>query len=366
MDVDTHIPIEPTYYRYKGNDILVTDSIPVLDHYSRIYMCAYDVNNEGVNPFLRFILTNPGFPGAKLGFPAAPNPNGSIENSECVEYVKQWLFILLSQDGKEILPDNIEYTGYYGYNNNIYMFYDITKVKFQTTDIFRSTNIWLALVDEIITHHHVCNIGIDEETCDFLTLNDSFCFLMDETNKNYEIPLVCYVGKSKRQLSFTCMFGTSCSNKNSILGPFYYFVDFFTACKNSPDLKRFISFDNEIKNSVDNTMGLVRFAVFLGVSKFIENRLNDTVDASEIKQQRLVDETLNTHIERLTMRISDHDGIWSQNYNSAFLGDPELDDGSRLNIKLLAVKDYVQQIPLSYHYVNSTTLKHDDKMFMIM
>ena len=360
MDDDTYNPVEPTYYKYRGADFLTSESDRPLEYCNNIYICAFDVNNDGVTPFLRFLLTKPEGSQDNLRFPVAPRPAGPVENDEYVNCVSYLLLALLSQD---CAREDIAFMGYYSYNSNMYMFYDITNTRFHPIDNFMGNSTWLALADEIITHQHVCNIRIDEETANFMILNDAMCFLMDKTGKNFEIPVVCYVGKPKNKLSFTCTFGETRSNKNSILGPFYYFLDFFTAFKSAPIAKRLISFDNA---DADETAGLVRFAAFLGATKFIENKPGDPVDTSDIKQQRLEDEELNADQERLTMRISDHDGTWSQKYDSAFLGNPELDDGSRLNIKLLALKEYNQQVPLSYHYINSATLKYSDKFFAIM
>ena len=366
MDNDTYNPVEPAYYKYRGADFLTSESDRSLEHCNNIYICAYDVNTDGVKPFLRFLLTKPEGSLESLRFPAVPTPTGPVENREYVDGVSYLISALLSQDGRENTREGIVFTGYYSYNNNLYMFYDITKTKFQPIDNFIGNSTWLVLVDEIISHQHVCNIRIDDETANFLILNDPMCFLVDADDKNYEIPIVCYVGKPKTKLLFTCTFGETRSNKNSILGPFYYFFDFFTAFKNSPVAKRLVSSETVPGDEPGESAGLVRFAVFLGATRFIENRPNDPIDMSDIKQQRLDDKLLNATHERLTMRISDHDGNWSQKYDSAFLGNPELDDGSRMNIKLLAVKEYNQQIPLSYHYVNSATLKYDDKFFMIV
>lgn len=363
METDTYNPVKPAYYKYRGADFLMAESDRSFEYFNNIYICAYDVNTDGLTPFLRFLLTKPADSLESLRFPAAPRPAGPVENHEYIDCVSYLILALLSQDGKENARESLAFMGYYSYNNNLYMFYDITKIKFQPTDIFIGNSTWLALVDEIISHQNVCNIRIEDETANFLILNDPMCFLMDETNRNYEAPIVCYVGKPQSRLSFTCTFGETRSNKSSILGPFYYFFDFFTAFKSSPMAKRLVS--SEI-TPCDESAGVVRFAVFLGATRFVENRPNDPIDASDIKQQRLEDDSLNVTHERLTMRISDHDGTWSQKYDSAFLGNPELDDGSRLNIKLLAVKEYNQQIPLSYHYINRMTLKYADKFFTIM
>ena len=68
-------------------------------------------------------------------------------------------------------------------------------------------------------------------------------------------------------------------------------------------------------------------------------------------------------MEVLTMRISDHDGKWSEHNDSVFLGKIELDNGSYLkNTPIIVLKDYHQQIPLSYHYIDKSYLheKYDE------
>jgi hypothetical protein len=103
--------------------------------------------------------------------------------------------------------------------------------------------------------------------------------------------------------------------------------------------------------------GIVRFALFAGKTKYIENMPNDPIDESEIKKNRIQDTNLNTAYEILTLRISDHDGLWSNSYDSVYLCDIELDDGSILHdTHILALKEYNQQVPLSYHYIDKSKL----------
>ena len=81
------------------------------------------------------------------------------------------------------------------------------------------------------------------------------------------------------------------------------------------------------------------------------------VDESEIKKHRLQDKNLDSKREILTLRISDYDGIWTKNYNSVYLGKLELDDGTFLHdTPIIALKDYQQQEPLSYHYIDGKKL----------
>jgi hypothetical protein len=58
------------------------------------------------------------------------------------------------------------------------------------------------------------------------------------------------------------------------------------------------------------------------------------------------------------MRISDHQGKWAETFDSCYLGSIALDNGEYLkNTPLLVVKEYNQQIPLSYHFINKSKLK---------
>jgi hypothetical protein len=188
---------------------------------------------------------------------------------------------------------------------------------------------------------------VDGKVTHFFTLNEDFCFLLDENERSYEIPIVGYVGKPESKLNFTYTFGQIMDNKTGILGPFYYFTNYFNA------------FEDAVKFN-DSKQGLVRFALFLGNTKYIENQLNDNIDDSEIMSQRLEDDTLDQTQERLTMRITDYDGKWAENYDSCYLGHIELDNGEYLkNTPIIVVIEYNQQIPLSYHYNKKTLVENE-------
>ena len=254
------------------------------------------------------------------------------------------------QEDFEKFNENVEFNGYFydNDNNNVYLFYDITKCKIQLNDIEKYYNkVWLVLLDEILNCKHLCNIKINTQVTNFFNLNDDFCFLLDDNNNSYELPIVSYVGKQENKLNFTYTFGETMSNKNSILGPFYYFTDYFKA------------FDEAFQHNDIKKSGVVRFALFVGRVKYIENYINDNIDSSEIKMQRLEDDTLDKNMEQLLMRIEDHDGKWREIYDSAYLGCLELDNGIILDKRTVVVKEYNQQIPLSYHYINKKTFKND-------
>ena len=152
----------------------------------------------------------------------------------------------------ENFNDLIEFNGYYEYNNNLYLFFDISNCKENINSIYKNNNLWLSLVDEIVNQKNVYNIEIDEEVTNFFIKNADLCFLIDENYINYEIPIVGYVSKEKSKTNFTYIFGESARDKNSLLGPYFYFTDLKNALKNSGE-------------------SIIRFALFVGNTKYIQN-----------------------------------------------------------------------------------------------
>jgi len=354
MENEEYNPELPNYYNYKPKEtgkLKLLFDFPLDINAINTYICAYDVNNDGKYPFQRFILTNDTLH-ETLEFPKIKFLKEQ-SNTDILNFSKVVLFGYVMQndfDDFDTFNEKLEFNGYF-YDNegdNLYLFYDITKCRIQLNDIEKYNNrVWLVLLDEIMNCKHLCNMKINKNVTNFFNLNDDFCFLLDENNNSYEIPLVSYVGKPVNKLNFTYIFGETMRNKNSILGPFYYFTDYFNA------------FDEAVKYNDFKKSGLVRFALFVGRVKYIENFLNDNNDISETKKHRLEDNTLDKNMEQLLMRISDHDGKWRHSYDSAHLGCIELDNGIFLDKPTVVVKEYNQQIPLSYHYIDKKTVKNE-------
>jgi len=353
--------IVKNYYNYNAVKNLKLEMKDNIFSYDNIYICSYNINNDGKYPFIRYLLTN-SIINESLTFPKVEIfQNFNLE--ELMNYIKVYLFSLLLLNDFEKFNEDIEFNGFLEVSNNLYIFIDITKCNINIYDIYKSNNLWLTLVDEIVNQKHLCNMQIDENVTKFFIFNEKFCFLVNENNNSYEIPIVSYVGKHENKLNFTYTFGETMSNKNSILGPFYYFTDYPTAFKDGgwsksgkPEYKNDILLTDDAQGRYIKG-GIVRFAIFIGNTKYFENYPNDSVDKSEIKLQRLQDDNLDQNIERLNMRISDHDGMWANHYDSAYLGNNiELDNGTITDKDILAIKDYNQQIPLSYHYINKETL----------
>ena len=354
MDLDESLyePVKPNFYNYYAKNNLVTniDDILVTSKVDNIHIVAYDVNNNGVYPFLQFLLEKC-LVTSVLSLPFIPldiiNTYSSVINTESIlKFAETFLLSEIKMtSNKNNSESKIIFDGFYQYNNEVYLFVNLTQENLNINDVYSDSVIRFALVDEILNQKNVCNINIDKYVTDFFNSNYQFSVLKDENNEPYEVPVVSYVGKQENKLNFTYTFGETKQNKNAILGPYYYFTDFTNAFKENMR-------ENQTKS------GVVRFAIFIKNIKYIENHQGDSIDESEIKQIRLQDETLDTNYERLTMRISDYDGKWAQNFDSCYLGHIELDNGEYLkNTPIIVVKDYNQQIPLSYHYNKKTHLE---------
>ena len=367
MDVvdDIYYPEDKNYYHYEALDHLDTNIDDYLNNniVTKIEICGFEIDNSGKSPFIKYLfkkdlLTN------MLFFPSESLNYDNLKSDSLIIYTKIKLFNLLQMQNYDEFERKIHCKGFYVLDDEVKIFFDLTECKVHINDIFESNTMWFCLLDEIVNYQRVLNFSIDETITTFFKNNMDFCFLHDKNNVIYEIPSVYYTGRnSSMTLNFTQMFGVSTNNKNSILGPYFYFTDYQTAVREgcwTIDNKPADKYGKVITDNEDGRYkngGIVRFAIFLGKTKRIENFQSDANDMSDTKRERLRDRSLNQNIEILTMRISDHDGKWAENYDSAYIGHIELDNGENLeNTPIIVIKNYEQQIPLSYHYINKATL----------
>ena len=332
---------EPNIYYYKGLDKLENNSakfenILKSTGITNFYICGYKINNNELYPFLNFLFENDQYNNI-LSFPSV-KMEGSYQT--IIDKISNLLYsIFLNIE----IDDKYEYNGYYYYENSIYLFFDFTNCKICINNTYKKSVIWSALVDEIINIKHICNIQFESKISDFFTKNIDFVFLKDKNNKNYEIPSVVYVGREESKLNFTYIFGVQKQEHNSMFGPYYYFTNFKNAVKQSGSLNN---------NNNNNKGGIVKFALFTGLTKVILNNVKDSIDESFFKKYLI--NNLNNLFDNLTLRITDYDGKWANNYDSLYIGEIELDNGEKMaDVPIYVVKKYEQQVSLSYHFIDS-------------
>jgi hypothetical protein len=361
------------FFTYDALNLLHVDIDNVLSYINvdEVIIVPFKINFNSTQPFNTFLLMNDfidilNFPSVNISY-----KNDSYDSQEILLRINSYLYsILLSNNNSNIVNYDMEsfmktvdFKGLYIYENKVYAFVDLTKVEINATLVNRNSLYWFALIDEIVNKNKICDIPISDDVTDFFMNNNEFIYFKNAKEEQIEIPSVVYTGSHEKTLHFNFTFGNRPSDNNAILSSGFYFTNYTNAFKQggwSLDYKT----DND--DAVKYTKGgIIRYALFLGNNLVKMNYPNDTIDESEIKKAKLInsenaEKTENNDdyvYEKMTLRISDHDGLWKQNYDSVYLGKMELDNGEYLrNTPLYVVKDYYNHTPLSYHHINKRTL----------
>jgi hypothetical protein len=362
------------FFTYDALNLLYTDLDKLLSYFKidEISLVPFKINFNSIYPFNTFLLVND-FTNNGLNFPCV---NVSYAN-ECSEYflstINCYLYSLLltvfnselSKYDLETFVKTIEFNGVYIHENKVYAFIDLTKVDINMSLINSDSLIWFALIDEIVNKNKICNIEISSEVTNFFLNNNDFIYFKNSKEEQIEIPTVAYTGTHEKNMHFNYVFGNVHVDKNAILSSGFYFTDYKHAFKQggwSIDYKdeykhgELITEDN---NGKYNKGGIIRYSLFLGNNLIKMNYPNDDIDESETKKEKIlnVENTNDNLYEKMTLRISDHDGLWKQKYDSVYLGNLELDDGTNLkNSPMYVIKDYYNHTPLSYHYIDKRNL----------
>jgi hypothetical protein len=331
-------------YTYLGTEYLTRDSSEISE-LSKIHICTYRINKTGKTPFLQFVME---YMMDSFSFPSFTYISDTFTLEEVVEK----------------LSTNKIFQGFYvdhEKKDDVYLFFESEEPVTSGDMFYREDRHWYVTIDEIVNLRSVCNIPINPVLTYFFLNNPFMGFIKDENKRLCEIPILKYAGTCEPLLKNRSIFGIPPEEKTAILGPYYYFTDFNGAVRNGgwslngePEYVH-----NKLVTEENSTCGkykkggIIRFVIFLGSMKTPMNKPGDDVDLSLTKQALL--ELDKKH--RQTMRISDHDGKWTEKFDSVKLGCLELDDGSRLmDSPLWVVKDYDRIIPISYHYIDNTSL----------
>ena len=354
------------FFTYDALNLIHFDIDNVLSciNVDNIIIVPFKINFNSTQPFNTFLLMNDftdilNFPSVNVTY-----KNDSYDSHEILSTIHFYLYsILLSNNNSNIVNYDLEtfmktvdFKGLYVYENKVYAFIDLTKVEININLVNRNSLYWFALIDEIVNKHKVCDIPISYDVSDFFMNNNEFIYFKNSKEDQIEIPCVVYTGSHEKNLHFNFTFGNRLSDNNAILSSGFYFTNYTNAFKQGGWLLD-DTHDNEKAKYTKG--GIIRYALFLGNNLVKMNYPNDDTDESEIKKTKLINiENSNDYLyEKMTLRISDHDGLWKQNYDSVYLGKLELDNGEYLrNTPLYIVKDYYNHTPLSYHYINKRTL----------
>ena len=338
LEFDIKEELDNKFYHYDLG--ILTHALPDRN-YTEINLCSYRVNVLGQHPFLQYLLLYNGNGELML-------PKIYTQQNKDINGLLSHTQLYMSGISQITNFNEAICRGFYEYNDELYVFFDLTGLDTNANEIYLSSPIRFALIDEIFNYQHVCNIPIHENTVDFFTQNSIFNFLFDKNGDAYEHPIVAYVGKpTPDKLNFTSIFGESAKNKSDMFGAYYYFTNFNNAIRQGGWSRDYAPEYLYNKLVTDGNCGkyckggIVRFALFAGKTKYIENSLFVKED----------------DIESIKMKITDNEGLWANNYDSVCLGKIEVTKGVFLEgTPLIVSKEYEQQIPLSYHFTNKTEI----------
>jgi hypothetical protein len=293
----------------------------VKTRYTNLSLCIYSIYHDSMIPFLQYYLEQNilfghlDFPSIYLDF-----------YSDIYEQVDLIVNSIL------IVKDKYTIKGFKNFKEINYIFIDIGNNEIKIDNSFS----FLALMDEITNTKKIYDKNIDNKVTNLFIENPEFIFLKNKNNNKYEIPISVYQCVEEKRLSFTFMFGITKSDNSAIMGPYFYFSNYVNTIE-------------KIKKK-EGKYGIIRSGIFLGSMKVPMNFLEDEIDKSLLKKE-LVKQNNKEAI--LTWRISDHDGEWSNIYDSVYLGRTELDDGSLLkDTPIWVIKNHCQQYSLSYKIIN--------------
>ena len=344
-------------YHYQALECLNTNINDVYNtvDFAKIHICLYSVNTPAVHPFLEFMLIK--------------NKHSDVEADSLMFpiflYYKDLNIDILNESNRlqKLLLLNTENSTFKGYLleendliNDIYLFYELDsrQIDYGHGELYRNNSLWKVTIDEMVNSRLVCNFPVYDSVTFFFVKNMQFMFLHrynnNENNIIYETPTVVYHGVEESMLYFKYLFGASKMTSEEIMGSFYYFTDYNNAVKMSVDSHK----KKYINNETDKKIGVIRSVIFLGINKVPMNYPEDQHDESYYNSILTSIDNNNAN----TNRISDHDGIWSNNYDSVYLGKLLLDDGQMIKgTPLWVIKNYNQQASLSYHYLSSRIVK---------
>ena len=354
------------YYEYPIKDDLEQDFTKLsLVRNTRINICCYMVATNGLKPYLKYLLYK--YPESSenysdlLVFPFFLYDNTNTDIKElCIDETIEYLDNIGG-------PSSVHVSGYKETDIGVCVFIELdnkiyeslNEIKNQT----RGSELWFVLIKEIIDIRNVINFPIHSSVTNFFLKNMSFLFLLDKDQRPYTLPLVAYHGNYYKVISFVAVFGLKKSSVFSSLGPYYYFGTYEKALRYAVWTQSHtpMTVDGETitvnESGKYKKGGIVRFAIFPGNTKVFLNRPNDPEDSSVITQEKKANDKWVSQ----TVRLRDVDGKWTQKYNSVYQGVMILEDG-RKNQRgpHWVLRDYDQQTPLTYHYVN--TEKFDDSL----
>lgn len=303
----------------------------ILQNAKCVTICGYKIITDSSIPFPMYLMIY-NRDNNEYEFPVV-NFNFSVKN--ILVYIADYLYNIIYNniscdlygnkimDSIDIFKQNITVNGYKLYDDNVYLFLNLTETIINIEKNYSNRYMldW-GLMTDFTNTKCIYDKKINEKDCLFVENNIELFLIRDSTNKLYEPPHTGYIGTKKEKANYIFNFGPPKSSCEREFGACYYFTNY---------------------TEIQHQEAFVRFALFYGNNCVKQNFPNDTIDESKIKKYNLWlynDSDLQFdksqyETQKLTMRITDHDGLWQKTYDSVILSEVELDNGEIMDEKLI-------------------------------
>ena len=333
---------------YKGTDILNINE-PVLKVGDNITLVIYRKITNKDFPFLLFCFLK-----TKdiLDFPHIEY-KGGIPSSISIETVKN-IFI----EWSELIS---EYKGYIDTNSKTYIFIECKlSTDYKIFNTKYSSDWWFGLVSEIVNYKKVLQFPINKLVTDLFLENPALCYLNNSLGDIIEVPNVAYYGGYYKRIAYAAALGQRKEGPLTAFGPYYYFNSYERAMRYAIWTVDFNPMEIDGKFITDkdagkfNRGGIVRFAIFSGKHTMLLNRESDPDDDSKITKDLLKE---NPTWFKDSLKTRDSDAKWIKNYDSIGLGNrtyfSEKSKKNKIFYNQQIIKNYEQQFPLAYYYIDT-------------
>lgn len=327
--------------------------------YKFIFFCVYRIVGDGrKEKFLQYLLYK--YPKKQKDICTFPfvkyNAHKGVEN-QLNNFMSQTLQI------SKIMGWNMK--GFIESKSNIFVFIklqsELGKFSNQKNEKKREDKLWWALIDEICNHRKILNFPIHKMVTTLFLYNPLIIYLRDTKGNHKPIPRALFYGNAAQMIPFNFVFGPKQEDVAANYGPYYYLGSYKKAIRYggwSPyygtERRRGERITDD--NGKWNRGGIARYAVYLGSHiKVIDRILNHPLDEkTSIPSTQLINKIL-----PFKAKIIDPLGIWAQTYTSIYYGQikiPEIKDGVWRAVPGWVTREFNQQIPLTFHFIDKKTL----------
>ena len=322
--------------------------------YKYIFFCIYRiVGNE--DKFIQYLLYK---------YPKKQNDICSFPFAryDAKKGVEQQLKVFMSRTlhSSKIMGWNMK--GFIESEDNIFVFVKLQsrlgEFSNQKNEKKRDDKLWWVLIDEICNHKKILNFPIHNTVTSLFLHNPLIIYLRGNDGQQKPIPRALFYGNAAQMIPYNFVFGPKQEDINANYGPYYYLGSYKKAIRYgawSPyyeKQKKRGELITDVNGKWDKG-GIARYAVYLGDD--IKVILNHPLDQETyLPERRLIQKIL-----PFKTKIIDPLGIWAHKYSSLYYGKikiPEIKKAVWRATPGWVTRDFNQQIPLTFHFIDKKTL----------